>query len=247
MQKKIGIILVFSALILYSIAMSLLYLDAYKKSKDLSEMISESSSFKKKLQEELAVLNSSQETLSKENEQLRSDSLKYLEKEKQLNEVTENLKLEIQKRVNKINELEKELKIAKQDLEKFKIENQELANIKDFTGNVQVKKQQEKIMQIEKDLLESKDQIKKQEALLHYNLGVAYTKEKNYEMALDEYRRALKLNPKDPDTYYNLAILYDDCYKNPKRAIENYKKYLELRPNAPDIDEIKEWILRLEK
>jgi tetratricopeptide (TPR) repeat protein len=247
MPRKYVIIIVFVILFLYATGMSLLYIGIYNKNKQLSEGIEESNSFKKKLQEELSALNSTQEVLGKENEQLKNESLNYLKKQKESNETLEGLKTEIEKRMAKINELQKELMVAKQEAANLKSENEKLVQIDEFTAGVQVKKQQQKIINLEKDLANSKEQVKKQEALLHYNLGVAYTKEKNYEMALDEYRRALKLNPKDPDTYYNLAILYDDCFKNPKRAMENYRKYLELRPNAPDIDEVKEWILRLEK
>ena len=247
MARKALLVVIFLLVILYAIGISWLFLDTYNKNKQLSEGMEENISFKKKLQEELSALNSSQGLLHKENEQLKNESLNYLKKQKESNETLEGLKTEIEKRMAKINELQKELMAAKQEVTNLKSENEKLAKIDEFTANVQVKKQQEKIIKLEKDLAGSKEQARKQEALLHYNLGVAYTKEKNYEMALDEYRKALKLNPKDPDTYYNLAILYDDCYKNPKRAIENYKKYLELRPNAPDIDEIKEWILRLEK
>jgi tetratricopeptide (TPR) repeat protein len=66
-------------------------------------------------------------------------------------------------------------------------------------------------------------------------------------MAIDEYEKALRLNPQDADTHYNLAIIYDEVSKNPKRAIEHYQKYLELKPDAADIDEVKDWITRLEK
>lgn len=247
MLKKIAITIILLVLILYAAGISLLYYDAYKKNKELSEGLRESNAFKKNLQEEVTALNSSQEALRKENEQLRNESLSYLKKQKESAETLENLKSEIEIRITKIHNLEKELTAARQQAQGLKAENEKLAKIDEFSANVQVKKQQQKIVKLEKELAASKEELKKQEALLHYNLGVAYTKEKNYDMALDEYRKALKLNSADPDTYYNLAILYDDCFKNPKRAIENYKKYLELRPNAPDIDEVKEWILDLEK
>ena len=107
-------------------------------------------------------------------------------------------------------------------------------------------KEKAKMAKAANDLSDLKQQLMKQEALLHYNLGVSYTKDKSYEMAIDEYEKALSLDPKDADSEYNLAIIYDEYRKNPKRAIEHYKKYLELRPDAADIDEVKDWISRLE-
>jgi len=151
----------------------------------------------------------------------------------------------MQQQNQKLKDLKVQLEGVEKELEKLKQENLKLADMKNFTGNVQIRKQEEKIKQLEEGLADARQQMKKQEALLHYNLGVAYTKEKNYDMAIDEYESVLSLNPQDADTHYNLAILYDEVRKNSKKAIEHYQKYLELKPDAEDIDEVKDWIATL--
>lgn len=43
------------------------------------------------------------------------------------------------------------------------------------------------------------------QARLWHNIGNSFVKQKNFEKAEDAYKRALKLNPNDEDTRYNLA------------------------------------------
>jgi tetratricopeptide (TPR) repeat protein len=45
----------------------------------------------------------------------------------------------------------------------------------------------------------------KRKAELYHNLGNAYFQEKKYRESVDAYQKALKLNPKDDETRYNLA------------------------------------------
>ena len=242
---KIVIRVAFIFLVFYAVGMSLLYLDTNNKTKKLTDLLEESVNLKKKLQEDISNLSSSKSTLEKESEEQKRASLDYLKKQKESDDNLERLKTEIEKRIRKISELEEGLKEAKKKLVELEKENKRLTQIGEFTGNVQVKKQQEHITHLEADLSNARQRMQKQEALLHYNLGVSYMKEKYYDMAIDEYQKALELNPNDPDIHYNLAILYDDCSRNPKRAIVHYQKYLELRPEAADIDEVKGWIADL--
>ena len=242
---KIVIRVAFIFLVFYAVGMSLLYLDTNNKTKKLTDLLEESVNLKKKLQEDISNLSSSKSTLEKESEEQKRASLDYLKKQKESDDNLERLKTEIEKRIRKISELEEGLNQAKKKLVELEKENKRLTQIGEFTGNVQVKKQQEHITHLEADLSNARQRMQKQEALLHYNLGVSYMKEKYYDMAIDEYQKALELNPDDPDIQYNLAILYDDCSRNPKRAIQHYQKYLELRPDAADIDEVRGWIADL--
>lgn len=234
-------------LVLFAGAMSYFYLGLFNKNKQLTLALDEAQDFKRSLQEEISRREALQENLQKENEQLKKESLSYLSRQKETDDQRQQIEKTVKQQNDKLKDLRKKLEITQSELQKLKEENLRLADIHNFASNVQIKKQQERIAQLEEDLSVTRDQIKKQEALLHYNLGVTYTKEKSYEMAIDEYEKALSLNSEDADTHYNLAILYDELGKNPKRAIEHYQKYLELKPDAVDIDEVKEWIERLEK
>src|SRR5690242_2136100 len=55
------------------------------------------------------------------------------------------------------------------------------------------------------ELLKSEKKDKKTEAAALHNLGNTLLKNKKYKESIDAYKQALKLNPNDEDTRYNLA------------------------------------------
>lgn len=77
-----------------------------------------------------------------------------------------------------------------------------------------------------------------------------YTSEGKFEKAIEEYKKALKIQPFFPAIYKALALNYAQL-KNYKQAIRNMQIYLDLYPDAPDSravrDEIYRWELKLEK
>jgi tetratricopeptide (TPR) repeat protein len=81
---------------------------------------------------------------------------------------------------------------------------------------------------------------------MHFNMAVVYMKEANYRAAEKEYLHALRIDPTDADTHYNLAILYDDHTGDPPRAARHYRSYLKLAPNSEDVDRVKTWLVALE-
>lgn len=50
------------------------------------------------------------------------------------------------------------------------------------------------------------DTDKSNRALAYHNMGVMYQQKKNYQEAIQAYQEALRNNPKDADTRYNLAL-----------------------------------------
>jgi chromosome segregation ATPase len=78
---------------------------------------------------------------------------------------------------------------------------------------------------------------------MHYNLGVVLTKQKNYTGAVKEYEKVLTLSPNDEDAHYNLAILYDEIFKDSKKALEHYRSYLRIKPDASDAVNVQKWIV----
>lgn len=65
-------------------------------------------------------------------------------------------------------------------------------------------------------------------AYIHANLGFAYTKSKNYGLAIKEYKTSLKYK-KDPATHYSLAMLYEAKYQG-NLAQSEMEKALKLAP-----------------
>lgn len=73
----------------------------------------------------------------------------------------------------------------------------------------------------------------------------ALTQQKNYSEAMDQYEKAIKLDPTSyPSVYYNLALLRAQG-NSPVSAAFNMKRYLMLVPDAKDArsarDKIYEW------
>jgi tetratricopeptide (TPR) repeat protein len=103
----------------------------------------------------------------------------------------------------------------------------------------------------------------------YYNLGIAATNAKKYDVAIDALQNGIKIKPDYANFYYSLAIaqgeyseflLKKDDDKNEiseedkvkasqlkDSAIVNANKYLELAPNAEDVDSVKEFIEDLNK
>ncbi len=81
---------------------------------------------------------------------------------------------------------------------------------------------------------------------LYYNLGYVYFAVKQYDKAEAEYKKALAINSSDPSVHYNMAILYDDGFKNKGKAVRHYRKFLEVAPNDKDAPRVKECLMAAE-
>lgn len=86
----------------------------------------------------------------------------------------------------------------------------------------------------------------RENADMHYNLGTIFLHNKQYRQAIDEYENVLELRPADPETHYNLGVLYDDYIKDRQKALYHYQKYLAINPKAPDAKKVESYILTLE-
>ena len=199
--------------------------------------------------------------------------IKYKELLQQRDELNKSLeKLEIEYKIvpetkRQISRLEAENKQLKQNnrdlqdnfkkLEKEKIDF--YAQLEIYRRQVRdLKKQYEEAMvknrQLEKkaqelpvklaELARENKVLIKETALMHYNLGVFYTKNKEYARAIAEFEKAIELNPDDPYAYYNLGYIYAEYAVNRPRAVENFRKFLSLiKSDDKDADWVKKYIL----
>ena len=81
---------------------------------------------------------------------------------------------------------------------------------------------------------------------MHYNMGVVFANRGQFKEAEREYLRALRQDPTDADSHYNVAVLYDQSLKEYRKAVSHYRRYLKLRPDAPDSNEVRTWIAAAE-
>ncbi|MGB3341911.1 MAG: tetratricopeptide repeat protein [bacterium] len=58
-------------------------------------------------------------------------------------------------------------------------------------------------------------------------LGQSYLLNKEYDQAIKKFSEALKINPHDPELYYNLGLAYEGA-KRPSDAVTMYEKTLQL-------------------
>ena len=97
----------------------------------------------------------------------------------------------------------------------------------------------------------------------YYNLGIAATKAKKYDIAISAFENGIKIKPDFSNFYYSLAIAQaeyvqellenEQCSEEDKiksdelkvSAIANAQKYLELSPQAEDKVNVEELITNL--
>ena len=87
-----------------------------------------------------------------------------------------------------------------------------------------------------------KQRLLEDTANMHYNLGVFYSKQKDYRRALAEFEEAVRLKPDHALAAYNLGHLYAAYYKDRDKAVEYFKKYLGISPDAADKNEVVKYI-----
>ena len=81
----------------------------------------------------------------------------------------------------------------------------------------------------EKDKLAKMEQLNGKEQDL-IEMGKFYFLSQKYDEAIEEFQKTVKLNPKNPEIYYNLGVVYEA--KNMKQeAKEMYFKTLEIKKN----------------
>ena len=87
----------------------------------------------------------------------------------------------------------------------------------------------------------------RQTARMHYNLGVFYSKHKEYSNAISEFKRAVELTPDDAYSYFNIGYIYAEQIVNRPKAIAYFRMYLQhARKDDKDADWVKKYILTWE-
>ncbi len=93
-----------------------------------------------------------------------------------------------------------------------------------------------------------KERILKENAVLHYNLGVFHVQKQEYSEAIYEFEKVLELNPDDSATHYNLGVIYAEYLGNRPKAIAHFNHYLMLAAkDDKDVELAKKYILTWEQ
>jgi tetratricopeptide (TPR) repeat protein len=79
---------------------------------------------------------------------------------------------------------------------------------------------------------------------MHYNMGVFYTKNQEYERAINEFEKAVDINNDNAYAYFNLGYIYAEYLVNRKKAIENFRLYLQVSKGSDkDTNWVKKYLL----
>lgn len=70
-------------------------------------------------------------------------------------------------------------------------------------------------------------------AMPHYNLGIEYAEREMVNRAIDEFRRAAKLDPGYDDAFYNLGVMYEQKGLI-KEAVAKYREVIRINPASAD-------------
>ncbi len=84
-------------------------------------------------------------------------------------------------------------------------------------------------------------------SLLYYNLGLSFTLSVDFGQAIAAFEEALKYDPRDADSCYNLGLLHSAYTRDNNKALRYYKRYLEYAPEGSKKDEVRQMVDNLEK
>ena len=156
----------------------------------------------------------------------RSELLKKIE-------AFEKEKMDIEDKISGYEQDNRDLSGQIESLQKLNLaltqENQEMLN--------QTSQHENSKVQAPKSLMEAvknHQQLIRENADMHYNLGVLMSKNQDYKNATLEFQRAVQLRPNDASAYFNLGKIQADFYKDKVKAVEYFQKYLKLNPEAED-------------
>ena len=91
-------------------------------------------------------------------------------------------------------------------------------------------------------LAQEHEQLVKELADTHYNMGVMFAKRRDFTRAEKEFQQVVQMRPDDADAHYNLGVIYAEHLQDRDRAIKIFRKYLALRPDGQDASWVKQYI-----
>ncbi|KPK97829.1 MAG: hypothetical protein AMJ95_07125 [Omnitrophica WOR_2 bacterium SM23_72] len=222
------------------------------KIKDYEEKMTKLQNERLALETKIEVLRAKEDSLKEQNEQL-ANTIK--EKDKTVADLLDTYKTkelvwknEISQKEAALSKLETDLEDYPSQMDKLKKQNTLLKERNElmFKDN---KLFQKKLQGYSRKLYKVallKDRLLKENAVLHYNLGVYYLQKQQYPEAIREFQKDLELNPNDAAAHYNLGLIYAEYFDDKAKAISHFKRYITLDPQDKDADRAKKYILTWE-
>lgn len=234
-NAKQVILIALTAVLLILLATTFMFI---QKNNSLKMQLSRTKKISEQMDGMISRLQEEKAKLVKENEKLNADTVSYIGINTRLQEEKEKLLKEAEGISKTIEDRESELEKVKKDLKKL---NKKIIGTT-TKENANIAKERE---DLERKMAEAEENLKKERALYHYNLGVAYSRAGLYDEAILEYRKSIKWDTENAEAYYNLAVIYKDIKEDRNEAARNYRSYLKSKPEAADRDEVEEAIRTL--
>jgi chromosome segregation ATPase len=140
---------------------------------------------------------------------------------------------------------------TKLDLENVALKSQLKDNQQKLAGAL--KKNQlmwEEVQNVPKKVTELARQNKlliTQTADMHYNLGIFYSKNKQYDRAAVEFEKVVEIDPNHAYAHFNLGYIYAEYLVNRQKASKHFRYYLGLaKGDDRDVDWVKKYLLTWE-
>ena len=96
-----------------------------------------------------------------------------------------------------------------------------------------------------KDMAAQNTALLKETAEMHYNMGVFFTDNKEFERAEKEYQRALEFDPNNLKVHYNLGYLYAEDLNRQDKAVFHLEKFLQIDPAAKESEAVRSYLTTL--
>ncbi len=225
---------------------------------DNAKLIGQSAS----LTEECSGLKEAKQQLTAEKQQLqealeaekeKTNAMAWQQEKKNLQKENGGLKEELKQALEQIVKLNESSSRSIREAEKSKKEASELNSMlgkltKDYAEAGQKEKILEKRIQEAPvkvaELARENKALIKQTSSMHYNLGVFYSKNKQYSRAIAEFEKAVELNPEDAFAHFNLGYIYAEYVEDRGKAVEHFRKYLNYAKSGDkDVDWARKYII----
>jgi len=78
----------------------------------------------------------------------------------------------------------------------------------------------------------------------HFMAGKTAINGMDYRGAIEEFEKALEINPRSASAHFELAWLYDEKESDPAAAIYHYEQFLKCRPGADNAEIVRQRVYR---
>lgn len=112
----------------------------------------------------------------------------------------------------------------------------------EVTQNASLRRKVDRLPTDVTGMARERERLLKDLADTHYNMGVMFTRKRDFIRAAKEFRQVIELRPDDSEAYYNLGLIYAEHLPDRDKAMKFFQKYLTLNPRGREAGWAKHYI-----